>query len=199
MKKKNRSLLVWGCVSAGVVVLLTTATILATTTFRSILTTVLGGPSPIMAEGVEAIYTSDYATKEESKEAGDALNKQIAEEGSVLLLNEKSALPLAQNERKVSVFGKNSVNLVLGGSGSGGGISGDTAKTIYDGLEAAGIEYNPVLKSFYESSESGSVSIQRSSWTIMTLRMKSLMRGMPSGRVRMNPGSMADLSARSVM
>lgn len=156
MKKKNRSLLVWGCVSAGVVVLLTTATILATTTFRSILTTVLGGPSPIMAEGVEAIYTSDYATKEESKEAGDALNKQIAEEGSVLLLNEKSALPLAQNERKVSVFGKNSVNLVLGGSGSGGGISGDTAKTIYDGLDAAGIEYNPVLKSFYESSESGS-------------------------------------------
>lgn len=153
-KKSNKGLIVWACVSTGVVALLTTATVLSTTTFHSILTTVLGGKRPVMAEGLEPIYTSDYATKEESKAAGDRLNKQIAEEGSVLLLNEKSALPLAETERRVSVFGKNSVDLVLGGSGSGG-ISGESATTLYDGLTAAGIEYNPVLKDFYESKASG--------------------------------------------
>ena len=43
---------------------------------------------------------------------------------------------------------------MLGGSGSGGG-SGEGAATIFDGLKEGGIEYNPVLKEFYESSESG--------------------------------------------
>lgn len=153
-KKSKKGLIVWGCVSGGIVALLTVVTVLANTTFRSILTTVLGGKTPIMTEGFEPIYTSDYESKEASKAAGDTLNKQIAEEGSVLLLNERNALPLAEKERRVSVFGKNSVNLVLGGSGSGG-ISGESATTLYDGLDAAGIQYNPVLKDFYESNKSG--------------------------------------------
>lgn len=132
---------VWISVTAVLVAVLIATTALATTTFRSILTTVLGGPGVVMADGVEPIYTSDYASKAEFKEAGDELNVQISEEGFTLLLNENNALPLEAAERKVSVFGKNSVNLVLGGSGSGGG-SGEGASTIYDGLEAAGISYN---------------------------------------------------------
>ena len=140
---------VWISVTAVLVAVLIATTALATTTFRSILTTVLGGPGVVMADGVELIYTSDYASKAEFKEAGDELNVQISEEGFTLLLNENNALPLEAAERKVSVFGKNSVNLVLGGSGSGGG-SGEGASTIYDGLEAAGISYNTVLRDFYE-------------------------------------------------
>lgn len=144
---------VWAAVSALVIALLGTATVLANTTFDSILTTVLGGPTPIQDSSIEPVYTSDYASKAEATEAGNRLNVQIEEEGAVLLLNEASALPLAANA-KVSVFGKNSVDLVLGGSGSGG-ISGVAASTLFDGLTAAGISYNPVLKAFYESSAAG--------------------------------------------
>ena len=146
---------VWTAITVVLLALLIVATALATTTFRSILITVLGGPGAIMADGVDPIYTSDYNSKTESKAAGDALNEQIAEEGFTLLLNESGALPRADDERRVSVFGKNSVDLVLSGSGSGSG-SGEDAATIYDGLTAAGIEYNPSLRSFYEGSASGS-------------------------------------------
>ena len=51
---------------------------------------------------------------------------------------------------RVSIFGKNSVNLVYGGSGSA--APGDGArKTIYESLEDAGFTCNPALKSFYEN------------------------------------------------
>ncbi len=145
---------VWFSITVVLLALLIVVTTLATTMFRSIIGTVLGGPMPVMADGVEAIYTSDYKTKAESKKAGDELNVQIAEEGFTLLLNEGNALPLDKSEKKISVFGKNSVDLVLGGSGSGG-IDGTSAATLYDGLEEAGLEYNPKLKSFYESNASG--------------------------------------------
>ncbi len=155
MKKKKTGLIVWGSVSAGLVTLLTVATVLVNTTFSNILTTVLGGEKPVMKEGRETLYKSDYSSKEESKKAGDKLNQQIASEGSILLLNENNTLPLTEKNPKVSVFGKNSVNLVLGGSGSGG-ISNEDSVTLYDGLKEAGIEYNPKLKDFYDSSASGS-------------------------------------------
>ena len=120
---------------------------------HSILGTVLGGKTPITEDSYEKIYKSDYKNKEESVKAGDELNVKIEQEGATLLLNENNALPIAKGS-KVSVFGKNSVNLVLGGSGSGG-CSGEGAATLFDGLKEGGIEFNPALKEFYESGESG--------------------------------------------
>ena len=156
--------MVWFSVTIAVVALLLVATILVTGPFRSIIGTVLGGPGPIMREGVEQIYTSDYNSKQESKEAGDALNVQIASEGFVLLMNDGNGLPIrtpesetdaAAERPKISVFGKNSVNLVYGGSGSGGG-SGETATTLYEALADGGYDVNPTLQEFYEGSASGS-------------------------------------------
>ncbi len=148
---------IWMIVSAFILILAIVASILMTTTFRSILNTVFGGPRPIYNENIKAIYTSEYKNKTEVFEAGKELNKQIEAEGSVLLLNEltdgKTALPLEKGS-KVSVFGKNSVNLVLSGSGSGTSGS-DGAATLFDGLEAGGFKYNRELKNFYESSASG--------------------------------------------
>ena len=144
----------WIIVTSILLVLLTTATVLCATTFRSILGTVLGGKKPIMAPQSASVYKSDYATKEAAKQAGDKINLEIAKEGFTLLLNERSALPLDASERKVSVFGKNSVNLVLSGSGSGK-VNGEDAKTVFDGLTDAGIQFNPDLKKFYESGDSG--------------------------------------------
>ena len=90
------------------------------------------------------------ATKEEVLAKGNKLTKYICEEGMVLLKNDDYALPLRQGS-KVSVFGKNSVNPVFGGSGSTAPSDSVIKKGIYDSLDAEGIEYNPDLKSFYEN------------------------------------------------
>ncbi|MBE7088484.1 MAG: hypothetical protein E7370_03065 [Clostridiales bacterium] len=163
MKKFNkRGTIVWACVSVFLAALFITITILANGILEPILQTVLGNKKPALDDSVNAIYTSDYNSKAESKEAGDKLNVEIAQEGFTLLEN-YNVLPMETPETegssvtekpKVSVFGKNSTNLVLGGSGSGG-IGSESAKTIFDGLTAGGYEYNPVLKAFYESDASG--------------------------------------------
>ena len=76
------------------------------------------------------------------------LGRRQETEGAVLLKNEGSALPLTGSE-KISVFGKNSVNLAYGSSGSVGG-STDKATTLFDSLTASGFAYNETLKGFYE-------------------------------------------------
>lgn len=113
-------------------------------------------------------YKADYADKAQTLAAANALNERIAEEGIILLKNE-NALPIKtpvsdakiSAKPKISVFGHNSVNLVYGGSGSGGSSS-KGATTLYESLTAAGYEYNPTLKAFYESNAAGSVRGQPS-------------------------------------
>lgn len=114
-----------------------------------------------------AYYNTDFKTKEEALSASNALVEEICEEGFILLKNINNALPLATpstdsvslpkaaSSPKISVFGKNSVNLVLGGSGSSS-TDHSRAKDIYDSLESAGYEVNPTLKDFYQqNSQSG--------------------------------------------
>ena len=170
MKKifKSVACWVWFAVTIILVAVLIVASVLATGLYRPILQTAIGMPKPIMREGVEPIYESDYDSKQQVKEAGEELNKQIAGEGMVLLLNE-GGLPIATPQSKniqaasqspkVSVFGKNSVNLVYGGSGSGGG-SGEKAMTLAESLEASGFDVNDTLTEFYQSTgESRPVSM----------------------------------------
>ena len=97
------------------------------------------------------------STKEDKEKvlaAANLLNEEIAGEGFVLLKNTQNGLPLAKNAR-ISVFGKNSANMVLGGSGSGGGNT-EGAVSLYEGLRNAGFELNDKLVNFYEGSASGS-------------------------------------------
>ncbi|MGI6787393.1 MAG: glycoside hydrolase family 3 C-terminal domain-containing protein [Acholeplasmataceae bacterium] len=106
---------------------------------------------------LSAGINSTNRDKRNSLEMGNLLNEVIAEEGFVLLKNDNKALPIATNaskKAKISVFGKNSANIVLGGSGSGGGNEKD-AVNLYESLEKANFELNPELKSFYQSSKSG--------------------------------------------
>ena len=91
---KRPATIVWTAVTVFVVALLIVLTVLENTLLYPILSTVLGGPKPIKADGGTEIYKSDYASKKESKEAGDRLNVEIAEEGFTLLLNEENALPI---------------------------------------------------------------------------------------------------------
>ena len=93
--------------------------------------------------------TDTVATKEEAFEKANQKTVEICEEGFVLLKNRgNDALPLSKGA-KVSVFGKNSVNLSYGASGSSG-FTDVVYKTIYDSLEEAGFQTNPELKAFYE-------------------------------------------------
>ncbi|MBR1813804.1 MAG: glycoside hydrolase family 3 C-terminal domain-containing protein [Lachnospiraceae bacterium] len=118
--------------------------------YSQIISIFLGGDvAHEAAEGEgTAYFAKTTASKEEANQKAQDLTLRLSEEGTILLKNE-SALPLAAGA-SVSVFGKNSVKLVYGGSGSGGGDTTLPKKTLYEALEAAGFSCNPTLKAFYE-------------------------------------------------
>lgn len=158
MKKKTSiHFKVWMIVSFVLLSTLITASICAVQIpfLYNTLCSVLGGEHLGLISGNPddyIRYQSDYESKSEVLEAANDLNEEICEEGFVLLKNEGNVLPL-QSGSKISVFGQNSVNIVLGGSGSNsGGSTGTNIKTVYSSLEDAGFSYNTVLKSFYENS-----------------------------------------------
>ena len=150
---KRKRVLAWGITTLSLAAILTTVNILATQTFYQIICNNMGGKKAITEAGENVnAFAPDFASKEEAFENANKLTKKICEEGMVLLKNENNALPLKSNA-KVSVFGKNSVNLVYGGSGSAAPKQDEPTKTIFDSLTAAGITYNPKLKDFYMSDD----------------------------------------------
>lgn len=66
-----------------------------------------------------SLATGNGTIAEETSEAATELCEQIADEGIVLLKNEKGNLPLEEGT-KLNVFGWASTNPVYGGTGSGG-------------------------------------------------------------------------------
>lgn len=148
---KTKGSRIWFIVTACVLAFLLVLSILANTLlYNLIITTPLGSGSAITADGTEQLYTADFETKEDAKRNSNEVSERIVEEGIVLLKNDNNALPLAENSR-ISVFGKNSVDIVIGGSGSGGASDTSSVKSLYDSLEAAGFVCNPALKSFYQN------------------------------------------------
>ena len=142
----------------------TVATFVATEVsyvYSFLTSTFLGGPERYLKSGNPdeyQYYEADYNSKEEVLAAANALNETIVEEAITLLKNEGNALPLAK-QSKITVFGKNSINIAKGGSGSNAGSA--AAATVVDfcgSLEAAGgFICNPVIESFYkDNSKSGS-------------------------------------------
>ena len=123
--------------------------------------TFLGGEERYLKSGNPDDYqyfTADYSSKAEVLAAANALNEDIVEEAITLLKNENNVLPLAK-QSKITVFGKNSTNIVKGGSGSNAGSSAASQTVDFCGsLEAAGgFVCNPVIESFYnDNSKSGS-------------------------------------------
>ena len=148
---------VWGIVTAAVIVVAIVLNIVCFTVVSKVFDNLWGGDTS-SGRGEGGVYTLDegITDKKSAQANGNAVSEEICEEGFVLLKNAKvgeaPALPLATTssaKKKVSVFGKNSVNLVYGGSGSGAGNT-EGAKSIYDSLTAANYEYNGKLKAFYD-------------------------------------------------
>ena len=148
--KRSRAVQIWAVCAAVILAVTAAANVLARGRFSGLMDTLFGGMRPIYDSSVVSMYpASGAATKEEALLNAQAVNLRLAEEGFVLLKNEGGALPL-KNGAKISVFGKNSVNLSYGGSGSGG-FDTSNNRDLYDSLNAAGFQTNQTLKSFYEN------------------------------------------------
>ena len=139
----------WSIVWIILIAFFVLVTYLAETVFQPLLISFLG-KRDVISYGGGIYYTSDYEDKEDAFAKSNELNVEINKEGITMLKNENNALPLAKNS-KISVFGKNSVNLAYGGSGSGAFTVTEETPTLYGSLEAAGFDYNPTLKEFYEN------------------------------------------------
>ena len=157
---KTKPLLIWFIVLCSLLIFVFVITLVLTQNafLYNTINSALDGERRQLVSGDPSEYqyytTDDYADKKAVLTAANALNEKICEEGIILLKNEDKALPLTAGQR-ISVFGKNSDNLVLGGSGSSSGTSSKATIDIYDSLENAGFAYNPSLKTFYESNKSG--------------------------------------------
>ena len=116
-----------------------------TSVFRPYVDLYLGGGEMIVTktEGSEEwesdYYTLDYKDKKETMAAANALVEEIEGEGIVLLKN-NGALPLAA-PAKVTLLGRDAVDPVYGGAGSGS-VDVDKAVDLRTGLERAGFEVN---------------------------------------------------------
>ncbi|MBQ8136782.1 MAG: glycoside hydrolase family 3 C-terminal domain-containing protein, partial [Clostridia bacterium] len=153
--RKSIAVRVWAIVSAVVLIAVGAVNYLARDKnspyyLGSFLDVFFGGQRPIYDDSVASMYPARKAgNKDEALANAQDVNIRLAQEGFVLLKNESAALPLNKGA-KISVFGKNSVNLSYGGSGSGGfDTSGN--RNLYDSLSAAGFQTNPTLKAFYEN------------------------------------------------
>ena len=152
----HKRTIVWASVTTFLVVFALVVSLLIMNVFATVFNFAFGGPQAIYAEGVVSMYPATLSySKAEAFENANAMNVRLEEEGAILLKNgadpdstEDDVLPLASGAR-VSVFGKNSVNLSYGNSGSSGGdLTG--AIGLHEGLERAGFTVNPTLKEFYE-------------------------------------------------
>lgn len=143
-----KSIKAWFISAVTFVVLVIVVDVLAFGVFYKPIVMALGSERPVYGDDVDSPYVPEAQSKQEAYDLANSYNEWFCEEGSVLLKNANNALPLAEGS-KVSVFGKSSVNLVYGGTGSSAGNLSN-AKTLYESLEAAGFEYNPTLKSFYD-------------------------------------------------
>ena len=159
-KKKGNPLFVLCAILTVFFVIVTFVATEVPIAYSFLTSTFLGGEERYLKSGNPEEYqyfTADYANKKEVLAAANALNEDIVEEGITLLKNEDNVLPLAKKS-KITVFGKNSVNLVKGGSGSNAGSSANATVDFCGSLEESGeFECNPVIESFYkDNGKSGS-------------------------------------------
>ena len=92
-------------------------------------------------------YTDQTPEAQAARAAGEAFATDISDEGIILLKNENGLLPL--DNKKVNIFGDDAYNFKYSGGGSGA-VDLTNCVTLFDGLEMAGIEYNPELHKMYQ-------------------------------------------------
>lgn len=157
---KDKLFRIWFSVTCALLAFMIVLGTVAGTALYDVIKSVLGREIAVYEEGYEAPYVAKTNSKKDAFNNANRVNEKICEEGSVLLKN-VNALPL-KSKAKISVFGKNSTNLVYGGSGSGGG--NDNGKVgLYESLREEGFIVNDVLEKFYrDDKRSGAVRPENS-------------------------------------
>ncbi len=115
-----------------------------------VLALILNAAWPII-HNISAIMSQTYTDQTPeaiaAREAGNAFATDISDEGIILLKNENNLLPLTN--KKVNIFGDDAYNFKYSGGGSGA-VDLSNCTTFFQGLELAGIEYNPELHQMYQ-------------------------------------------------
>ena len=149
---KKTGIIPWAITTTALTAVLVAANILLTGRFNGIVSTALsdrGRMELISEDGSRFTLDEGITDKASAKENGNKTNINIVREGVTLLKNKNnSALPLAKGA-KLSIFGKNSSNVAIGGSGSGS-ASTEGMIDFFTSLQTAGFTYNPTLKAFYD-------------------------------------------------
>ncbi len=153
----------WRGLTSVCAMFLTFAIIMTNTAmaYSSMLNSALGTSTgkfvPVEGEETPVFYASDYGdvnnlTQEDLDDLladEDAFVEQEMEEGAVLLHNEGNALPLASDERKVTLFGSTSAEPLYKNSSGGGNIDPTRVISFYDALKEEGFDINETLYNAY--------------------------------------------------
>ena len=152
MKNKKPHVVGWS-IGTVIMAILLVAAIVANTIANQYATTVnmyLGTSTTEVVNPSDQIYfPADFSSEEEKLAYENELCAMIEQEGAVLLKNDNDALPLASGAN-VSTFGRASVDLVYGGTGSGR-VDTSTAENLTSALTAEGINVNTELNDWYVS------------------------------------------------
>lgn len=114
-----------------------------------------------------SLATGSGTISEETSNEATALCTEIAEEGIVLLKNERNLLPL-KSDSNLNVFGWASTNPCYGGTGSGSLSDAYETVSLLQGLEDAGFNLNTKLSDFYTSyrADRPTVGMWEQDWTL---------------------------------
>lgn len=83
---------------------------------------------------------------------------QEMEEGAVMLKNDNNALPLAEDERDVTLFGRNSAHLCLRSGAGGAAPNQDLVVHLNDAFQTEGFNYNTTVWNLYTSGSDPTVN-----------------------------------------
>ncbi len=114
-------------------------------------------PPTLEAEGDSIYYKSNYELSDDGLASmlkdSDVHDTQTMTEGAVLVKNENAALPLATQERRVTLFGRAVADPVYRGNSGGPSIDADRLVNLHSALESEGFAINDTLYDAYANSE----------------------------------------------
>ncbi len=122
--KKSRAATVWTIVLAILLVLTVVVNIVLTGPLYTVMNMYFGKGDAVIENSSDAenmdteYYKSEYGSEEELLTASQELASEIESEGIVLLKNDDQTLPLSEDEKNVSLFGRTSVDPIYTGAGS---------------------------------------------------------------------------------
>ena len=133
-------------------VILIVATILVAGPFYGIITTFFEGGEKVERGDGKVYYESTTASHDAAIAESKKLITDIQSEGTVLLKND-GCLPIASGS-KLTLFGRDSVDILYSGGGSGGLSSKAKPMTLKQALESDGFSVNPIMWNVLDGAKS---------------------------------------------